>query len=129
VMSAAHIDAVPEGVLTEAVTGRDDLLLSPIVHSRRPHPLPFDHDGIVDLAVRDLRERYARAPDPAHLAREPFTLRDLRRTHEAVMGEPLQKDTFRRQMEPSLQDTGRLSDGMVGRPARLFRHRAGGREA
>jgi hypothetical protein len=32
-----------------------------------------------------------------------------------------QRDTFRRLMEPQLVDTGELSSGTVGRPARLFR--------
>ncbi|HEX5947428.1 MAG TPA: hypothetical protein VFY82_14175, partial [Acidimicrobiales bacterium] len=85
--------------------------------------LPFDHDAIAALAARDLRARYRAAPDPAALTPEPFTLLDLRRTHEAVLGEPIQKDTFRRQVVPSLIDLDRLSDGTVGRPARLYRRR------
>ena len=41
--------------------------------------------------------------------------------HEAVAGEPLQKDTFRRRMIDGLADTGRRTSGGVGKPARLYR--------
>ena len=67
------------------------------------------------------RGLYAAAPDPRGLAGDTFTLLELQRVHEAVAGGPLQKDTFRRRMIDSLEDTGRHSSGGVGKPARLFR--------
>lgn len=93
-----------------------------VVGAGRPSLL-FDHDLIVELAVQDLRERYRQSPDPAGLLQEPFTLLELRTVHEAVLGHPLQKDTFRRQMVPGLVDTGELTDGTIGRPAALYRRR------
>jgi 8-oxo-dGTP diphosphatase len=85
--------------------------------------LPFDHQQILDLAVADVRARYAEAPDPDRLIKPPFTLLTLRRLHEAVAGEPLYKDTFRRHMQPLLKETGRHQEGVVGKPALLYRHR------
>ncbi len=151
VLSVAHVDVVPEHALAGALAARDDLMLAPVTLSPDDGPteegaapvrcatpgsppapvalptgqahLPFDHDAIAALAARDLRARYRAAPDPAALTPEPFRLLDLRRTHEAVLGEVLQKDTFRRQVVPSLIDLDRLSDGTVGRPARLYRRR------
>lgn len=57
---------------------------------------------------------------PDHLLGEEFTLRDLRLTHEAVEGHPLQRDTFRRAMESQLHPTGATITGGRGRPAELF---------
>ena len=71
----------------------------------------------------DLRARYDRAPDPDRLLGDEFTLRDLRFAHEAVAGHPLQRDTFRRTMEPQLIATGTTSSGGRGRPAELFQRR------
>jgi hypothetical protein len=36
----------------------------------------------------------------------------------------LQKDTFRRRVRDDLDDTGQLSSGTIGKPARLYRRRA-----
>ncbi|WP_428844551.1 NrtR DNA-binding winged helix domain-containing protein [Mycolicibacterium hodleri] len=53
-----------------------------------------------------------------------FTLRQLRLAHEAVAGEALQRDWFRRAMEPRLEATGRSVAVGRGRPAALFRRKA-----
>ncbi len=51
-----------------------------------------------------------------------FTLTELRGVHEAVAGHRLQRDTFRRSVEPYLRRTGRTSEGHVGRPGVLYTH-------
>ncbi|MEO6629481.1 MAG: NUDIX domain-containing protein [Aquihabitans sp.] len=157
VISVAHTDVVLVDALLDARSTRDDLALAPVLagpHTDDAPPaamlaeppgvseaepvvldlpdgqrtLPFDHAEIVALAVGDLRDRYRTAPDPAGLAGESFTLLELRRVHEAVLGEPLQKDTFRRQMLGAITevegDGPRV--GTVGRPARLYRRLATG---
>jgi ADP-ribose pyrophosphatase YjhB (NUDIX family) len=86
----------------------------------RQRRLPFDHDEIVTRAVTELRRRYEDRPDPDGLMGERFTLLQLRRLHEAIHGQELQKDTFRRQMIDHLVDLHETSDGTVGRPAALF---------
>lgn len=44
--------------------------------------------------------------------------------HEAIVGEKLQRDTFRRAMEPHLEPTGERVALGRGRPAELFRRNA-----
>jgi hypothetical protein len=51
-------------------------------------------------------------------------LRELRLAHEAVAGHELQRDTFRRAMEPHLLATGIATSGTRGRPAEVFRRRS-----
>ena len=96
--------------------------------------LLFDHDGIVAAAIADVRERYeirqryaGVGPDPDGFLPEPFTLFQLRRVHEAVIGEELHKDNFARRMKPYVEpvydDDGEveLSTALRGRPAALYR--------
>lgn len=87
--------------------------------------LLFDHDQIVHEAAARIRARYEVAPDPDGLVVGPFTLADLRYTHEAVLGERVRRDTFRRRIEPLLSPHlvgGRQETRMDGgRPARLWR--------
>lgn len=118
VLSVAHGAVVLAGRLSMRLTGATRL-----VPVDAPGRLVYDHAEIIDLAVEDVRERYASAPDPDHLLGEVFTLRDLRLVHEAVAGRELQRDTFRRAMESQLDATGdRVAVGR-GRPAELFRRK------
>lgn len=96
-------------------------------------PMLFDHDQIVATAVESLRERYEIRyryvdiyPDPDGFLPEPFTLHQLRKVHEAVIGAELHKDNFNRRMKPYLEPLTRngkvvLSSNLRGRPATLYR--------
>ena len=72
-------------------------------------------------ADEHIRANYLNKPDPGHLLGDEFTLRELRIAHEAVADHGLQRDTFRRAMEPHLVATGATTIGTRGRPAELFR--------
>lgn len=134
--SAIPLVSVPAGPdLPRALDEEVAATLLPLAELYRPRPvvrlpdgqahLPFDQDQIVRLALERLRASHAGHPDPERLLGEPFTLRALRRLHEAVSGEPLQKDTFRRQVRDHLVELDEYAQGAVGRPARLYRHRDG----
>jgi 8-oxo-dGTP diphosphatase len=119
VLSVAHLDVIPYAGLVAPLLGDpDQVRLAPV---SRLGPLPFDHKAIVAAAARELRRRYADRPDPERLLGPRFTIRELRDIHEAIAGDTLQKDTFRRAMEPHLRGTGTSSSGTVGRPSQLFR--------
>ena len=119
VLSVAHLAVIPYASLEDALLAEPDRVrLAPV---SRLEPLPYDHKAIVAAAVRELRARYADRPDPERVLGPRFTIRELHEVHEAIAGTTLQKDTFRRAMEPHLQGTGTLSTGTVGRPSQRFR--------
>jgi 8-oxo-dGTP diphosphatase len=78
----------------------------PIRHDGSVEPeLLFDHDAIVREAARDLRAQYELTPDPENLWTDrEITLPDLQDVHEAVLGERVRVDTFRRRMEALLDE-------------------------
>lgn len=117
VLSVAHLETVRFDLLERVLSAAANVVVKPVEALPR---LAFDHRAVVRLAVEALREQYAEHPDPRRLLEEPFTLAQLQQLHEAVLGLDLQKDTFRRQMEPQLHPTGDVAAGIVGRPARLF---------
>jgi ADP-ribose pyrophosphatase YjhB (NUDIX family) len=123
-ISLAHAVALPHHNLAaglgDLVPVRADTRLATREH------LDYDHDAIVAAAVRRMREHYEHAPDPYRLLEGPFTLSDLRRLHEAVLGARLARDTFKRRMVPHLDEvkepTGEPSlRRAVGRPTQLFK--------
>ncbi len=89
----------------------------------RAVPLAFDHGEILGLAVKRLRGKLSYAPIGFELLGETFTLLELQRVHEAVLGRRLNKDSFRRRMLSSglLRATGRSQTGVDHRPAELYR--------
>ncbi|GGF35062.1 NUDIX hydrolase [Williamsia phyllosphaerae] len=116
VLSMAHGSASPAHGLPPTAD------LVEVVDGRAAQPLAFDHDDMVAAAVLDLRARYAEDADPDGLLDDRFTLLELRRVHEAVAGQQLPKDTFRRRMLAHVEGTGELVTADAGRPAELFRH-------
>ncbi|QIK84722.1 NUDIX hydrolase [Sanguibacter sp. HDW7] len=114
VLSVAHLAVVPASTLA-------GLEPAPVAEA---HGLDHDHDAIVDLAVARVRADHATRPDPNRLLGEPFPMTELRELHEAVAGERLQPDTFRRWALPWLVDSGEQRRGTVGKPAALFTHPA-----
>lgn len=118
VLSVAHVQVVQLDRLASRFTETTRLM-----SAGAPGRLSFDHRTIIERAVEDLRSRYRGEPDPDRLLGDYFTLRELRLAHEAIAGEALQRDTFRRTMEPELAATGTTITAGRGRPAALFRRR------
>ena len=113
-LAVACLDVAP----LETLEGRLDG--TRVVAADAPGRLPHGHPDVLARAVAQLRSRYAAAPDPDLLLPETFTLRELRVVHEVVAGTALQRDTFRRTMEPRLLRTGEVTVGARGRPAETF---------
>ncbi|MCQ9164910.1 NUDIX domain-containing protein [Arthrobacter sp. STN4] len=125
VLSVAHVDVVPEAALIGSAVTAPRAKPQPVIElveidAIDSMDLPYDHGQIIGHAVTHIRGNYKTSPDPGGLLTGPFTLKELREVHESVLGEPLQRDTFRRTMERQLSATGAMSDGTKGRPAALF---------
>lgn len=85
--------------------------------------LAFDHDEILGVVVQRMRGKLDYAALGFQLLPAEFTLRDLQAVHEAVLGRPLNKDSFRRRMLASgrLEPTGKREQDVLHRPAELYR--------
>ncbi|HET8540269.1 MAG TPA: NUDIX domain-containing protein [Anaeromyxobacter sp.] len=88
-----------------------------------PLPLAFDHAEILGTAVKRLRGKLDYAPIGFQLLPATFTLLELQRVHETVLGRPQNKDSFRRRMLASgqLEATGTSQKDVDHRPAELYR--------
>lgn len=92
--------------------------------------LAFDHEQLLDAALERLRSKVLYTLLPVHLLPEQFTLTELQRAYEIVMGKPLEKKAFRRRVlnaEVLIQREGGVPEGR-GRPAALFSLKPGIRE-
>ncbi len=88
--------------------------------------LAFDHRKILDYALERLRNKLEYTTVGFQLLPKKFTLTDLQRVYEAILGKTLDKRNFRRKIAllgilEALNE--RRSQG-VARPARLYRFAA-----
>ena len=89
--------------------------------------LGFDHAEMLAKALGVLRDKVLRGALPLHLLPARFTLTDLQRACEAIIGRPLDKGAFRRQIKDA-RDLVKVSGAFVRgaqRPAQLYRAAAG----
>lgn len=88
-----------------------------------PLQLTFDHGEILAAAVERVRGKLDYAPIGFELLPDTFTLLELRRVHEAILGRPLNKDSFRRKIldRGLVEPTGERATGLGHRPPELYR--------
>lgn len=88
----------------------------------RKSGLAFDHDDILQTAVERLRSKVEYTSLPAFLLSEPFTLPQLQRMYEIVLGRPVDKSGFRTRMLAAgfLKEAG-YAAGESNRPAMAYR--------
>ncbi len=86
--------------------------------------LPFDHKEIVLAPVDRVRNKSSYSSLPVYLCGEQFTLPRLQAVYEAILGEPINKVSFRRKMDEldMLEAVdGALEAGRANRPAQIYR--------
>jgi 8-oxo-dGTP diphosphatase len=85
--------------------------------------LVLDHDEILMYALRRLRYKLEYTAVGFQLLPEQFSLSELQKVYEMILGEKLDKRNFRRRILQSgiIEETRHLRGG-EGRPARLFRY-------
>lgn len=83
----------------------------------------FDHAEILGSVVMRLREKLWHSPVALALLPDKFTLREMKLAYEAILGQKLNKDSFRRSVIKTrgiVQPTGEYQEAVDHRPAELF---------
>jgi hypothetical protein len=88
-------------------------------------PMTHDHRRILATAIARLRAKIKYRPVVFELMPASFTLFQLQRAVEALAGQRLHKQNFRRFIEQQglVEETGKVATATGGRPAKLFRFR------
>lgn len=88
-------------------------------------PMQFDHRRILATAMSRLRAKIKYRPVIFELMPDSFTLFELQRTVEAILGSHLHKQNFRRLVASSglVEPTGDVRTATGGRPAKAYRFR------
>ncbi len=85
-------------------------------------PLAFDHKEIIQYSLKRTRERLELCPVAYQLLNEKFTLTEMQRAYELIMGKSLDKRNFRKKViqTEGLIELNEFSKTGSKRPARLY---------
>ncbi len=85
-------------------------------------PLAFDHKEIIQYSLKRTRERLELCPVAYQLLNEKFTLTEMQRAYELIMGKSLDKRNFRKKViqTEGLIELNEFSKTSSKRPARLY---------
>ncbi|HVY91049.1 MAG TPA: NAD regulator [Hyphomonadaceae bacterium] len=114
------------GLAPEAVRdrGKDRKAIS-VPAAALGEPMISDHRRILATAIGRLRGKIKYRPVVFELMPERFTLLDLQKVVESILGLPLHKQNFRRALDRSglVVGLGQFTQAAGGRPAELFKFR------
>jgi 8-oxo-dGTP diphosphatase len=84
--------------------------------------LAYDHDEITTVAIERIRLKIFYTDIARHLVPSEFTLSDLQKVYEAILGEGMDKRNFRKRILSLglLKDTRQTFKKGVMRPAMLY---------
>jgi 8-oxo-dGTP diphosphatase len=108
-----------------AVSGGDDAADAGWFPLGALPPLAFDHATILDYALDRVRKKVEYTNIVYSLLPDTFTLTELQRVYEIILGTPLDKRNFRKKISSLdlVTPTGELRRDGAHRPAKLYRFR------
>ncbi len=119
IISVAYFAILPEGHVYSGPGSWFDVDALP--------ELGFDHREIADVAIERLRSKLGYTDIALEFMSGSFTLGELQKKWEAVLGQALDKRNFRKSVAARklVVETGRKSGGGAHPPAKLYRRRSG----
>ena len=83
--------------------------------------LAFDHGLIIQCGIESLRSRLESTDLIFHLMPERFTLTELQKAFEVILGRDLLKANFRRKISKFVDETSQTTSDAGHRPSKLFK--------
>ncbi len=83
--------------------------------------LAFDHRKIIEYGRERIKNKVEYSKIAFELVNEEFTLPELQRVYEIILGKKLYKTGFRRIVSSMVEETGRMTSGDAHRPSKFYR--------
>lgn len=99
----------------------EEVVWLPIEEIKNNYQLTFDHNAIFDESYQRLKSKVQYTSLPINLLPEIFTLSELQKTFEFILGYAIEKKSFRRRLlaVDIIAETGEMRVGS-NRPAKLY---------
>ena len=83
--------------------------------------LAFDHKKIIAYGRERIKNKVDYTKIAFEFLPEEFTLPELQKVYEILLGKPLYKAGFRRRVQPMIEETDRMTSGDAHRPSKYYR--------
>lgn len=115
-----------EGITLQAGQGATDIKWASITGGKVKDKLAFDHAQILAECTERLKSKVLYTSLPVHLMPEEFTLAELQKVYEIILGEKLEHKSFRRRILAAeiIEETGKTKE-TGRRPAMIYRKKKG----
>src|SRR5262249_37215845 len=116
-----------DGLILKEGANAEDVAWWEIAGERVDTALAFDHADILSAAVTRLRNKVEYTSLPVHLLPAKFTLPDLQRVYEQVLGRRMDKSAFRKRIAEAdfLEPVPGEKRPASNRPAQVYRIKPG----
>lgn len=84
--------------------------------------IAFDHIEMINMGIDRLRNKVEYVPIAFNLVPEKFTLNEIQKVYETILGRPLVKQNFRKWIDKFVEETDEKQTRVGHRPANLFRY-------
>lgn len=85
--------------------------------------LAFDHRKVIEYGRERIRNKTEYSRIAFEFLPKEFTLPQLQRVYEILLGKPLYKANFRRRVAPLIDETERMTSGDAHRPSRIYKEK------
>ena len=86
-------------------------------------PIAFDHREMIAYGRERIKNKTEYTRIAFEFLPEEFTLPQLQRVNEIMLGKPLYKANFRRKIAPLIEDTNKMTSGDAHRPSKYYRQK------
>ncbi|MDY5576646.1 MAG: NUDIX domain-containing protein [Lachnospiraceae bacterium] len=123
IISVSYMALVPLESLRMRVGMRvsEVLLMSVDELLEQKDKIGFDHGKIIEYARERLRNKVEYSKIAFELVPKEFTLPQLQRIYEIILGHPLYKANFRKKISEMICQTDRYTSGNAHRPSQYYR--------
>lgn len=84
--------------------------------------IAFDHIDVINLALERMSNKVEYTPIAFNLLPEEFTLGELQKVYETLLGRSLYKANFRKKIKPMVAETDRMCREGAYRPGKYYRY-------
>ncbi len=122
VISVSYMALIPREKLTEKSGKRvTEVFFAEVDQLLAPESqLSFDHKEIIAYGRERIRNKTAYTDIAFHILPEEFTLPQLQKVYEILLGKELYKANFRKSIQDMVADTGKLRKEGAHRPSKVY---------
>lgn len=117
IISVSYYALVPESQIPESERKK----FLPVENVLERSDIAFDHREIIAYGRERIRNKVSYTDIAFSLVPEEFTLPQLQKIYEILLGQNLYKANFRKKIADKIQPTDKLTSGNKHRPSRIYR--------